>query len=62
MNRAMEETVLTEDKMLPLLHGTLHNTFAGPHTQYASSCFFVHESGSSVPAKLVVSCSQVFLC
>lgn len=49
--------------LVPTLVPQLHDKFAGPHTQYASPCFYFHPSnGSLVPALVIVTCTQVYVC
>ena len=48
---------------LPTLHQHLHDRFSGPHTQYASNCFYtIPGDGTMVHAVVVMSCTQLFLC
>ncbi len=49
--------------LIPTLIPRLHDSFGGPHTQYASPCFYFHpNNGSLVPATIVVTCTQIYLC
>ena len=49
--------------IVPTLNSALHDKFGGPHTQYASPCFYYHPSnGSLIPATIVVTCTQIYLC